>query len=138
MRPITMGIVRVASRAADDHGFVTNFARPEGNVTGLSFQTGELAGKWLQLLKETLPSLHRIGLLWDETGTANQLRAARAAAQNLGISVRVLGVRGASDIAGAIDVARRERVDALAILGSPLLTGEAERLATLATGARIP
>jgi ABC-type uncharacterized transport system substrate-binding protein len=134
----TIPIVMGRMDDADGHGFVTNFARPEGNVTGLSFQTGELAGKWLQLLKETLPGLHRIGLLWDETGTANQLRTARNAAQKLGVSVRVLGVRGASDIEGAIDVGRRERVDALAILGSPLLTGEAERLATLATGARIP
>jgi putative ABC transport system substrate-binding protein len=132
--PIVMGRID----DADGHGFVTNFARPEGNVTGLSFQAGELAGKWLQLLREILPRLDRVALLWDTTGTSNQLRTAQEAARVLGVAVRVVEVRGTQDLKGAIDVARRERVDALAILGSALLSSEAERLAELATGARIP
>jgi putative ABC transport system substrate-binding protein len=123
---------------ADGHGFVANFARPEGNVTGLSFQAGELAGKWLQLLREMLPRLDRVALLWDTTGTSNQLRTAQEAARTLGVAVRVVEVRGAQDLKGAIEIARRERVDALVILGSALLSSEAERLAELTTGARIP
>ena len=134
----TIPIVMGRMDDADGHGFVTNFARPESNVTGLSFQSGELAGKWLELLKEMLPRLDRVAVLWDTTGAAKQLRTAQEAAQTLGVAVRVVEVRGAQDLKGAIDVARRERVDALVILGSALLTGEAERLAELATGARIP
>lgn len=134
----TIPIVMGRMDDTDGHGFVTNFARPEGNVTGLSFQAGELAGKWLQLLKEMLPRLDRVALLWDTTGTSNQLGTAQEAARALGVTVRVVEVRGAQDLKGAIDVVRRERIDALVILGSPLLSGEAERLAELATGARIP
>ena len=48
---------------------MTNLARPGGNITGLSFQTGELAGKLVQLLKEAVPGLSRLAVIWDETGT---------------------------------------------------------------------
>ena len=59
--PIVMGRVD----DADVHGFVTNYARPDGNITGMSFPTGEISTKWLQLLKELLPQGARIAALWD-------------------------------------------------------------------------
>jgi putative ABC transport system substrate-binding protein len=69
--PIVMGRID----DADVHGFVATLARPGGNVTGLSFQTGDLSGKWLELLKEALPKVLNLAVLWDATGTANQLKA---------------------------------------------------------------
>jgi putative ABC transport system substrate-binding protein len=62
-----------------EHGLVTSLARPGGNVTGLSFQTGELSGKWLDLLKEVLPKLFRLAVLWDTSSTAGQLRTVEEA-----------------------------------------------------------
>jgi putative ABC transport system substrate-binding protein len=73
--PIVMGRI-------DDvevHGFVKTLARPGGNITGLSFQTGELTGKCLELLKEILPNLLNLAVLWDATGNAEQLKAMDAA-----------------------------------------------------------
>ena len=79
--PIVMGRMD----DVDAHGFVTNLARPGGNITGLSFQTGELAGKLVQLLKEAVPSLSRLAVIWDEAGTRNQVRTVQEAARALGL-----------------------------------------------------
>src|SRR5918992_3205524 len=65
-----------------EHGLVTSLARPGGNVTGLSFQTGELSGKWLDLLKEVLPKLSRAAILWDTSSTAGQLSTVEASARS--------------------------------------------------------
>src|SRR5688500_14917310 len=67
--PIVMGRMD----DVDAHGFVANLARPGGNITGLSFQTGELAGKLVQLLKEAVPRLSRLAVIWDKAGTRNQV-----------------------------------------------------------------
>ena len=76
----TIPIVMVGVGDPLGSGLVDSLARPGGNVTGLSFQTGELSGKWLDLLKEALPKLTRVAALWDTTGTAGQLRTVEAAA----------------------------------------------------------
>jgi ABC-type uncharacterized transport system substrate-binding protein len=60
----TIPIVMARMDDADEHGFVASLARPGGNITGLSFQTGALSGKWLALLKDTVPSLARVAVLW--------------------------------------------------------------------------
>src|SRR6266849_3683850 len=56
----TIPIVMARIDDAEEHGFVASLARPGGNVTGLSIQTGELSGKWLKFLKEAVPSLSRV------------------------------------------------------------------------------
>ena len=66
----TIPIVMARMDDADEHGFVASLARPGSNITGLSFQTGALSGKWLELLKDAVPSLTRVAVLWDTTGTA--------------------------------------------------------------------
>jgi putative ABC transport system substrate-binding protein len=122
----------------DVHGFVVNLARPNGNITGLSFQTGELAGKWIGLLKEALPRLSRLGIVWDATGTARQRETAEEAARALGLESLVLEVRGALALDKLFDAAKAARVEALAILASPALTAEEARLARLSTLNRLP
>jgi putative ABC transport system substrate-binding protein len=75
-RAATSAIPIVMARMddADEHGFVASLARPGGNITGLSIQSGELSGKCLALLKEAVPTLARVAVLWDATGTANERR----------------------------------------------------------------
>jgi putative ABC transport system substrate-binding protein len=123
---------------ADEQGFVTTLGQPGGNVTGLSFQTGELSGKWLELLKEAMPSASRFAVLWDATGTVHQRRTLERAAHALGVQLRVLEVRSVDDIDGAFAAAQTAQAEGLIILASPLLTDQAARLAALAAQQRLP
>lgn len=123
---------------ADEQGFVTSLARPDGNVTGLSFQTGELSGKWLELLKEAVPSALRVAVLWDTTGTVNQLRTLERAAHAVGVHLHILEVQSVADVDGAFNAAKTAHTDALVILASPLLTDNAAHLAELAAQHRLP
>ena len=146
--PSAVGAARDATRTipivmgrmddVDAYGFVTNLAHPGGNITGLSFQTGELAGKWVQLLKEAVPALSRVAVIWDAAGTANQRQTARDAARVLGLEVQVVEVKGAGDLDRAVGTAKSRRAEALAILASPALTINQARLAKLAAESRLP
>jgi len=122
----------------DAHGFVTNLARPSGNITGLSFQTGELAGKIVQLLKEAAPDLSRLAVIWDAAGTRNQLRTAQEAARALGLESRVLELRGGTDLEGMVAAARAGGAEGLVLLASPAITVVQGRLAKLAIQSKLP
>ena len=128
----TIPIVMGRMDDADVHGFVTNYARPEGNITGLSFQTGELSTKWLELLKEVLPPGTRIAALWDATGTSNQLRSIEQAARLLGVELSKAEVRRSEEFAGAFAAVQSAGIKGLVILGSPLFSFQLPRLAQLA------
>ena len=132
--PIVMGRMD----DVDAHGFVTNLAHPGGSITGLSFQTGELAGKWVHLLKEAAPGLSRLAVIWDEAGTRNQLSTAQEAARALGLVTRVLQLRGTSDLDGLVSSARGGRAEGLVLLASPAITASQARLAKRAVQNRLP
>lgn len=132
--PIVMGRMD----DVDAHGFVTNLARPGGNITGLSFQTGELAGKLVQLLKEAVPSLSRLAVIWDEAGTRSQVRSAQEAARALGLETRVLELRGGPALEGVVSAARAAGVEGLVLMASPGITLVRGRLAKLALDHRLP
>jgi putative tryptophan/tyrosine transport system substrate-binding protein len=121
-----------------EQGLVTSLARPGGNVTGLSFQTGELSGKWLELLKEVLPKLYRVTVLWDTSSTAGQLRTVEDAARSTGLQLTVSKVAGLKDFEVVFDRIRNERTEGLIILASPILTAQRARLAELAVKNRLP
>jgi putative ABC transport system substrate-binding protein len=122
----------------DVHGFVVSLAHPGGNVTGLSFQTGELAGKWVHLLKEATPGLSRLAVVWDGSGTLNQLRAAQEAARALGLGTLVLEVRGAPGVEGVVAAAQAGGAEGLVFLASPAITAAQVRLAKLAAQSKLP
>jgi putative ABC transport system substrate-binding protein len=132
--PIVMGRMD----DVDAHGFVTNLAHPGGNITGLSFQTGELAGKWVHLLKEAAPGLSHLAMIWDEAGTRNQLGTAREAARALGLVTRALPFRGTPDLDGVVSSARAGGAEGLVFLASPAITAAQGRLAKLASQRRLP
>ena len=132
--PIVMGRMD----DVDAHGFVKNLARPEGNITGLSFQTGEMAGKLVQLLKEAVPRLSRLAVIWDETGTRNQVKTAQEAARGLGLDTRVLQLRPGPAVAGLVSAARADGAEGLVLMASPGITLIRARLATLALQNRLP
>jgi len=120
-------------------GLVASLARPGGNVTGLSNQSADLAGKRLELLREVVPSLRRLAILANAGSPIGvlEMREAQAAARTLDFEVATLEIRGAQDIAPAFD-ALKGRAEALYVASDPLVTTNRIRINTLALGARLP
>jgi putative ABC transport system substrate-binding protein len=120
-------------------GYVATLARPGGNITGIYSQSLELTGKRLELLKEVLPHLKRVAVLWDAV-SADQFHAAQEAARVLGVQVHSLELRHppAYDIEGALATAAQEGAEALLGLMSPLIGRQRTRLTALAIQYRLP
>jgi putative ABC transport system substrate-binding protein len=101
-------------------------------------QSGELSPKCLELLKDAVPSLARVAVLWDTTGTANQRRTLEHAAPALGVHPHIFEVRSADDFDSAFAAAHTAQAEGLVILGSGLLALHAPQLAALAAHHRLP
>jgi putative ABC transport system substrate-binding protein len=121
-----------------ERGFVASLARPGGNITGLSFQTGELSGKWLEILTEVLPRMSRVAVLRDEIGTTSHLRTIEEAGRSLRLQLEMLKVRGPGEFEQAFETLRKRRAEGLLILGSPVFTAHRARLANLSAKIRLP
>ena len=127
----TIPIVMGRMDDADVHGFVTNFSRPAGNITGMSFPAGDLSTKWLEILKEILRPGARMAAMWDVGGTVHQRRSVEDAARKVGVEMEVLGVRGRQDFPQVFFAAKQSNCQGLLILGSPVMTAEMLTLAPL-------
>ena len=135
-------VIPIVFAAAGDPvgtGLVASLARPGGNVTGLSLQQTDVAGKRLELLREVVPTLRRLAIMANVSGPAAVLEMVemQATARTLGIAVATLEIRRAEDIAPAIE-ALRDRADALYVVGDPLVFTNRIRINTLAVAARMP
>jgi putative ABC transport system substrate-binding protein len=121
-------------------GLVSNLARPGGNITGLSALTAELEEKRLEILKEVIPGLARVGLLVNPTNayTAPALQRIRLAAQRLNVSLGVQEARDTTTLDGALERLTRERPDALMVLADPFLSFQRRRIAQWALKSRLP
>jgi len=112
----TTPIVMLSVAVPERQGLVASLARPGGNVTGMSNQLGEASGKMLQLLKETLPQLSKIAVMWnpDNLGSAISFNEGeRPAAEALRVALVSLEVRGPEDLDRALRTLTSERPDAL-------------------------
>jgi putative ABC transport system substrate-binding protein len=127
----TIPIVMTAAGDPLGSGLVASLARPDGNVTGMSLMAPDLGGKRLELLKEVLPRLDRVAVLWNAANPYPALvfKETQAAGQTLGIEVQSLEVRAPDDFDGAFEAARRQRPDALirSKILSPLVIDSALR-----------
>jgi putative tryptophan/tyrosine transport system substrate-binding protein len=121
-------------------GIVASFARPGGNITGVTPLDPELSGKQMELLKETLPKLSRLAAMWkpDDSGSALQWRETQAAATRLGIQLLSLEVRTSGELDKAVESATRARVDTLLVLRNPLFYVLRKRIVNLAEKSRLP
>jgi putative ABC transport system substrate-binding protein len=119
-------------------GLVASLARPGGNVTGLSLQVTDIAGKRLELLREVVPGLRRLAVLANVgfPEAVLDMRQVQAMTSTLGIEVTTLEIRRAADIAPAF--AALKGADALYVCGDPLVLTNIIRISTLALGARLP
>jgi len=120
-------------------GLVTSLARPGGNVTGLSMQSTDLAGKRLALLREVVPGLRRLAIMAnvDFPAAAQEMDEIQAAATKLGLDVATFELRRAEDIAPAFE-ALKGRGEALYVVGDALVITHRVRINTLALTARLP
>ena len=119
-------------------GLVESLARPGGNITGFTIFESALAGKRIELLKETLPKLSRVAVLWDshDRGSAQQWKESQLAAKELGLQIHSLEVSSRNDLENAFKEAIKGGSAALAVTQSPLFGGEA--MAHPATKFRLP
>jgi putative tryptophan/tyrosine transport system substrate-binding protein len=120
-------------------GLVVSLSKPAGNITGLSIQQTDIAGKRLELLREVVPDLDRLAVLANVGNPGNVLELAevQTAARTLGVHVAILEIRRAADIGPAF-AALKDRPEALYVAGDPLLNTNRIRVNILALGARLP
>jgi ABC-type uncharacterized transport system substrate-binding protein len=132
-------IVFTLARDPVASGVVTSLARPGGNVTGLSAQSTELVGKRLELLREIIPSLRQLAVMYNTSNpnVALEAREVQAAARTLDLQVAIFEIRRGEDIAGAFEKLR-DRAEALYIAADPLVIANRIRINTLALAARLP
>ena len=121
-------------------GWVTNLARPDGNTTGLSSIVSATAAKRLQLLKEALPHLARVAVLWNPTNPLKpaELQEVERSAAVLGLQLESLAVRLATDLDAALQAATSAHADALFVLAENITINARARIAEFAGLSRLP
>jgi len=124
-------------------GLVTSLARPGGNVTGLSAFAPELVGKRLELLKQAVPGVSRVAVLWQpgafgERTEKDILKRAEVAGRDLHLPLQFVEARGPADFARAFSDMSIARADALTVLASNMFVSEGRRLVDLAAAKRLP
>jgi putative ABC transport system substrate-binding protein len=137
----TIPIVMTNSAEPVSAGLVASLARPGGNVTGFSVDTGgEIIGKRLEFLKETLPNLSRVGLLWNQEFASYQSRltSTREATQALGLTLVPVEASGLDAIEQAFATMGRERAQAFVVLGGSVLFNYRIQIAAMAVRDRLP
>jgi putative ABC transport system substrate-binding protein len=150
---VTQGAAAVAARRATSAipivfalagdpvgaGLVASLARPGGNVTGLSLQQADLAGKRLALLREMLPGLRRLAVMANPENlqTALEMREVHAAAEALQLELSILEIRSAQDITRAF-ANLASRAEALYVVADPIVLSNRMQINILAAGERLP
>jgi putative ABC transport system substrate-binding protein len=129
-------------------GLISSLARPGGNITGLSELTPELGAKRLELLKEVVPKVRRVAVLWNPAHSerfsgsfrfwSSDWTEMRAAAQVFGMTLQSVEIRGPDDLDTAFSGITRERADGLIAFSDPLLVFRGRRIADLAAKSRLP
>jgi putative ABC transport system substrate-binding protein len=118
-------------------GFVDTLARPGGNITGLFFDFPDFSRKWLEILREAIPKLSRLAVLYDPGNPGSARKAVEQAATALSIQPNFIEVRTQSDFEGAFAAASQQNADAVVMLSSPLIGANVEPLAKLAIQHRL-
>ena len=142
LRQQTLSVPIVFVRVVDpvSAGFVTNLARPEGNITGFTNFEFSVGGKWLQLLKECAPGVDRIAVVFDPANPtwAAYLRTIEAAAPSFGVRLIPAGVRDAAEITQRVGAFARDPNGALVVLPSPVTLRHREAIIVAAARQRLP
>jgi len=141
LRQATASIPIVFAPANDavGTGLVRSLSRPGANVTGLSVQQGEIAGKRFELLRQAVPNIRRMGIIFDASYSAavTEMSNVKAIARDVGLEVAAHGIQRAEDIVPAFD-ALKSQADALYVAQDALIDANNALIITLALGAKLP
>jgi putative ABC transport system substrate-binding protein len=133
--PIVMPIITDPVRL----GLVASLARPGGNATGLATQNHELPGKWMELVRETVPKATRVAVLLHPTYDGGvQRKAVEGAARSLGVRLQSVNVERSEDFATAFAEVQRDRAGALIVSSSPLFYANKTHIVEFAATHRLP
>ena len=134
--PIVMSVVNDPVGS----GLVASLARPGGNVTGITVVAPDLVGKQFELLKQAVPELSRIAVLWNPANPAGraQLREAEAAARTVGVRLQTLEARASQQIDSAFAAMTRERAGAVVVAADSIFVNQGRQIADLAAKSRLP
>ena len=136
----TKTIPIVFTWVADPLEFVASLARPGGNVTGLTTIAVDLSGKRLELLKEALPGVSRVGVLWNSANpTATRVfKEMEEASPRLGVRIHPMGVRDRDELQKAFEVAIKARIGGLFVIEEAVMASYRTRVLDLAVKHRLP
>jgi putative ABC transport system substrate-binding protein len=137
----TIPIIMVAVADPVRMGLIASLVRPGGNITGLTLLAGtEIVGKHLELLKEAVPNLSRVAVLWNPANPMHvlRLREVEVAGRSLRVQLQILKAQGPEEFDSAFAAMTRERAGALYVVGDPMLSRHRRRLAELAAKSRLP
>lgn len=118
-------------------GLVEALPRPGGNITGLANLTSELVGKRLELLKEVIPQLSHVAVLWGNPDSITRRRT-QVAAQSLRLQLQIVEIQKRDELESAFAAIKRERAEALFMIRGPMINDLAKRIANLAAESRLP
>jgi len=136
----TIPIVIAIIGDAVDQGFVSSFARPGGNITGLSILAPQTGGKRLEVLKQAVPTITRVAVLWNRgnKGKVAEFEDTERTAKRLGIALQSLPVGGVGDFDSAFHAAATGGANALIAFSEPLMNSQRDRIVGFAAKARLP
>jgi putative ABC transport system substrate-binding protein len=137
----TIPIVMLAVGDPVGAGLVASLARPGGNVTGTSVLAVEIAGKSLEMLKQVVPKLRLVAVIWNPANAvfqAQMVRETEVAARALGIQLQMFAARDREEIDQAVEAVSRERAAALTVIVDPVFIANRTRIIALAAKNRLP
>lgn len=136
----TIPIVMTNSGDPVGSGLVASMAKPGGNVTGLTQISPDLSAKRLELLKETLPAIRRVGILWNpgHSAASAAFRELETAAPTLGLEVTSLEVKDPAAVAASFSAATAAHVEALVVVRDPLTVAQAQVIVDASSAAELP
>jgi len=136
----TIPIVAVGLSDPVGQGLAASLSRPGGNVTGVALLFPELAAKRLELLKEALPGVSRVTVMWNEAnpGNVHQMEETKLVAQTLGLKLQSVAVRSPKDFQPAFAAMTRARAEAVVVLADPLTITYRTQIVDLAAKSRLP
>jgi len=119
-------------------GAAQSLNRPGGNVTGIFLDAPEIAGKWIQIIREILPRIRKVALLYDTHLDQTQLKSGENTARSIGIETLRLGVDQPGEFRSAFQSAVEAKVDAMLVHSSPIFVDQAAVIAELSREFRLP
>ena len=136
----TIPIVTATGTGQVESGLAASLARPGGNVTGVTSIATGLTGKRFEILREVLPRMSRLAVLWhaDNPGSAPLVRELEAAARSSKVALQIMGVKRAEEFAGAFSAMTKGRAEAVFVVAGPYFFSERQRLSELALKHRLP